>query len=228
MQTDKSKIKVLLIDGDELFTKRFSSFLAKHNIEVNVFTETSLQNLDKHTDTVFIIDFSTAPISPDIFYTAFANKRETIKLIVLQDFFPALLNDLLIKTCSTKSDFPAILAHINDFNTDVATSPLFDLTFLLEQASGNAEFVAKMKQAFKKNVLEKTVLIEQYVRDNNIEAIQKIVHQLKPSILHLRINVLKETIQALEQKTWNTSNNKDFLKHTIHFVDTLRKVAELF
>lgn len=78
-----------------------------------------------------------------------------------------------------------------------------------------------------KTIASETVLkMNEALALNDIEAIKKLAHKIKPSLINLEIHVLYNEIRALENYS-NVSGCADNLRNLVEFItETLLKVIE--
>ena len=76
---------------------------------------------------------------------------------------------------------------------------LYDLTALRIAASNNEEFIQKMIKLFITQTEDGLKTVQESVKNNDLDRVKSIIHQLKPSINTMGINEIKDDlIQLIE------------------------------
>lgn len=111
-------------------------------------------------------------------------------------------------------------ASAENLANDNEAAKLYDLSAIQKISRGNDEFVEKMISIFIDIVEENTVLLEESLEKDNIEAVNKIAHKLKPSIDQMGITSLEDPVRTIEKYDIQTGT-KDELKELITYLNRI-------
>ncbi len=135
---------------------------------------------------------------PIIALTANAIKGENEKC------FSAGMNDYVAKPFVEHEFIATIIRWLNrQENTEVKkqTPVTYDLTKLRDISAGDDDFMHKMLNIFLLQADETIRLLGEALQDEDQDAIQRLAHKIKPAVVQLEINPLKEHVIFLEKNT---------------------------
>ncbi len=141
------------------------------------------------------------------------------------------MDDYLIKPYSEDDLFRKIknygnikLSKTKIMSNNISSEKLYDLTQINELSRGDVAFINSMLTVFK-NLASQTILqLYESYKNNDIIAINKLAHKIKPSIDSMGIVSLKDKIRTLEKFNLE-ENSKSKLKVLINEVsDILQRV----
>lgn len=84
-----------------------------------------------------------------------------------------------------------------------------DLAYLREIANGSNEFIIQMLNIFIEQVPQSLTRIETAVHNKDWQTLRTVVHKMKPSILFVGLNEIKEDVPLLEKYASERSNLED-------------------
>lgn len=102
--------------------------------------------------------------------------------------------------------------------------PLYDLSQLKQISRGNQDFESKMLDIFKKLMLESTQLLQEAIKENEVNVIKKIVHKIKPSLSQMGVASVAENIYFVEVFNMQTDSENEFYLKTQEIVRVLEKL----
>lgn len=102
---------------------------------------------------------------------------------------------------------------------------LFDLSTLKEMSRGNESFYLKMLNIFISSVEETNSELNSFVIPQDNVKVAKLLHRMKPSVLNLNINSVKEDVYFLE-KVNEESDPAEVKKSLDHFNAVTNKVKQ--
>jgi PAS domain S-box-containing protein len=108
----------------------------------------------------------------------------------------------------------------------LAEEKLYDLSMIEKMSYGDKEFIKKIIGIFISQSIENSNLILRSLEENNYDTISAIAHKLKPSIEHMGISSLYETVRKVEKFDPNITTLDEFKQWIDHLTSTLLKVAE--
>lgn len=126
------------------------------------------------------------------------------------------------KTVATNQETKSDLAK----HTGSDNQKLFDLKQINVIANGDEKFIATMLSMFKNIVSDTIQKMNEALAANDIEAIKKLAHKIKPSLDNLEIDVLYSEIRTLENFS-TVGGCPESLSNTVNYVTgILSKVIE--
>ena len=141
--------------------------------------------------------------TPIIALSANAFKSEIDKCLeigmndyVTKPFEEHELIGVLAKYCSAKKK-PA--KPVTEAKETIPTSDLYDLKKLREMSRGNEAFVVKMLELFTTRFPAYLAEFEAYQKENDLDAINKLAHKIKPSINDMGIYSIKQDVLDIER-----------------------------
>jgi PAS domain S-box-containing protein len=137
-----------------------------------------------------------------------------------QDFFRKIEHVLSLAYDVLKLEKP----EFGDYAENRAKEPLFDLSLLQTMSRGNEDFVKKMVSIFINLVVENTQSLEKALENDDVEAIKKIAHKIKPSIDQMGIVSLKALVRNVEK--FDGAESKEEMYASVRLIiKVLREVA---
>lgn len=132
-----------------------------------------------------------------------------------QDFFFKVEHTLSLHAASSKLGK----------KPQAAVPTLYDLAYLEQVSRGNTEFVRKMAVIFCEMMATETKAMEEALAKEELGALQKIVHKLKPSIDHMGIASLRDPIRELERYEIGSEGIAGLARLVEKVVEDLRMAA---
>jgi len=132
-------------------------------------------------------------------------------------------NELLDKVGMYAPKAKHLICTIENINSNVT---LFDLSQLRELGGGDEEFVRKMLTAFKQLAIQSITQFEDAFENNDIVAIRRIAHKIKPSVANLQIKSVLDKIAVLEKFDLDVNSSCGLKTLVDDTVKIFRRVVE--
>jgi len=145
------------------------------------------------------------------------------------------MNDFITKPYDEEDFFRKIEKVINYSIDDISQyfdkkqvveEKLFDLSNIENMSYGDKDFTNKIITIFINQVIESIGLIRNAFEKEDFSKISGIAHKLKPSIEHMGISSLHETVRNIEKYDINQNDFEQYSAWINQFCNTLLKVAD--
>jgi signal transduction histidine kinase/DNA-binding NarL/FixJ family response regulator len=143
----------------------------------------------------------------------------------IDHYLAAGMNDFIVKPYLEK-DFKKILRKYLPSGITTADVQLFDSSLLREVCKNDTQFMHRMMALFIKVVDEALPELQRMRGEQDFEGISRLVHKLKPSIEHMAITSVKESVQFLEKANNEPSKEAELYRQLDKLVSVLQQVRE--
>lgn len=143
----------------------------------------------------------------------------------IDHYLAAGMNDFIVKPYLEK-DFEKILRKYLPSGITTADVQLFDSSLLREVCKNDTQFMHRMMALFIKVVDEALPELQRMRGEQDFEGISRLVHKLKPSIEHMAITSVKESVQFLEKANNEPSKEAELYRQLDKLVSVLQQVRE--
>lgn len=143
----------------------------------------------------------------------------------IDHYLAAGMNDFIVKPYLEK-DFKKILRKYLPSGITTADVQLFDSSLLREVCKNDTQFMHRMMALFIKVVDEALPELQRMRGEQDFEGISRLVHKLKPSIEHMAITSVKESVQFLEKANKEPSKEAELYRQLDKLVSVLQQVRE--
>lgn len=143
----------------------------------------------------------------------------------IDHYLAAGMNDFIVKPYLEK-DFKKILRKYLPSGITTADVQLFDSSLLREVCKNDTQFMHRMMALFIKVVDEALPELQRMRGEQDFEGISRLVHKLKPSIEHMAISSVKESVQFLEKANNEPSKEAELYRQLDKLVSVLQQVRE--
>ncbi|MEY2829174.1 MAG: hypothetical protein RIQ33_1032, partial [Bacteroidota bacterium] len=119
--------------------------------------------------------------------------------------YEAGMNDYIAKPFDEEDLIATILKYVQHKIAAIAEAaklkpkPLYDLSSILKISRGNKDFVVKMLYMFIEKMPAQIAELKYLYQQNELDALSKLAHQMKPSIDNMGIESLKPVIRDIEK-----------------------------
>ena len=129
------------------------------------------------------------------------------------------MTDYLIKPYKEEDLYRVVDKYVKK---RIPKEKLYDTEELLRLSAGDSTFVSKILKVFVKLANETIIQFNESLKINDLDAIHKAAHKIKPSIDNLKIQMLFEPIRQLEKYNPDNISESDFK----NLIDEIIKVLE--
>lgn len=143
----------------------------------------------------------------------------------IDHYLAAGMNDFIVKPYLEK-DFKKILRKYLPSGITTADVQLFDSSLLREVCKNDTQFMHRMMALFIKVVDKALPELQRMRGEQDFEGISRLVHKLKPSIEHMAITSVKESVQFLEKANNEPSKEAELYRQLDKLVSVLQQVRE--
>lgn len=143
----------------------------------------------------------------------------------IDHYLAAGMNDFIVKPYLEK-DFKKILRKYLPSGITTADVQLFDSSLLREVCKNDTQFMHRMMALFIKVVDEALPELQRMRGEQDFEGISRLVHKLKPSIEHMAITSVKESVLFLEKANNEPSKVAELYRQLDKLVSVLQQVRE--
>lgn len=143
----------------------------------------------------------------------------------IDHYLAAGMNDFIVKPYLEK-DFKKILRKYLPSGITTADVQLFDSSLLREVCKNDTQFMHRMMALFIKVVDEALPELQRMRGEQDFEGISRLVHKLKPSIEHMAITSVKESVLFLEKANNEPSKEAELYRQLDKLVSVLQQVRE--
>jgi len=239
---DLAGVRVLLADDNELNQIITLTYLNKWGIESDtVFNGLEAVNkIKENTYDLVLMDIQMPEMNGIEATIIIRNELKiTIPIIALtahalnherEEYMKNGLSDYLTKPIDEELLFKTILKYTNttlsqehqgtDFN-DI----IFNLTELRNLAINDDLFIPKIIRLFINQSADIPQRLDTAIKENNFEEIGYTIHQLKPSLSHLSVEISKPIISTIENNIHNNCNQEETLIQAKQLIEIIEKLV---
>lgn len=239
---DLAGVKLLLADDNELNQIITLTYLNKWGIESDtVFNGLEAVNKIKENQYDIVLMDIQMPEMNGIEATIIIREelKITIPIIALtahalnherEEYMKNGLSDYLTKPINEELLFKTILKYTNKTITQeqtvtVSNDTIFNLTELRNLAINDELFIPKIIRLFINQSADIPQKLKTAIKENNFEEIGYTIHQIKPSLSHLSVEISKPIISKIENNIHNNCNQDETLTQANQLIEIIEKLV---